>query len=1075
MSRFAAYVSLLVTLCLMVAGAGIQNSWAVDSAGSMTGKVLDQNGSGIAGAKVTIKNLETDSIQKTVTDNSGNYKAENLPLGKYTVVAELGNGKSVALNAVDVAMNAVNATVAATSAAAQITATVIVNAQAPMVEKTTSWLDNTENTKAILELPGRLNLDRLALLQNGVVPNRQNYFGSSYGGIINSLNYDGSVVGAVSPDFGSAFGVNGTRPNSNYFTIDGAYNQDPVRATNRQSMPPEAIQTFEMINGNFPAQVGRYGGSFLDQISRSGNTGIHGTLNYTYAGNFMNALSSDEKRAAIGFEDTGLNGGDAFRLARPNIVDNRADASAGFPIWKDKVFSFTSWDRDWFRATENPATIGIAPAGLANLSAFSTQFAPGTLNTLVSTFPVANTPVPLGQINLQAPVTGDIIPVPLAEFNRGVLGGVPYQRDYWRVMQHFEMKLSEKNSLNLRYLYDDLKDPGIPTAIFGQEVARNFKNHSGELNDVYIVSPTLVNEFRFSVGRLADRLDSDQGLGINIAGFNTIGNPNFPQRRKDTSYQASDYVAWSRPHHTLKIGADAIHYRMRADFPFNENGTLTFGSMEDFLLNQNAVFSQFSGNDFIRSNATEIGAFAQDDWKVSKTFSLNLGLRYEYMQIPEGLYSGILPSKKNFGPRFGFAWAPDAGGFLFEKTTIRGGYSLMYNEEVPWQLLPLAARNFPRGINTVIGPVTGLTALPGTTTAADFIASGGNPDLLPATVIGASSDGRFKTPYYQTYTLGLEREFGRDFVFRAYYVGTKGTHLYRQFEANPGITPAAFATNPGFFTAFGLQPVLDTTGDIAAYRLNPAFGSTMAIDPIGNSIYNSGQFSVIKRFGYGVQLGANYTYSSSIDYGSNFLIPASNPFDLGADRARSDLDQPHRFSGNYLFVIPTIWRDRPFMSRLISGWELSGITTVASGLPYTPINSQNALGLLPGMNPDVFTQFASVNPFGIPGTPTSIGVVNPFFVSNPENSGIFSNLGRNRLRTNRFINTDMAFVKNTRAFTEDQSLQLRFEVFNVFNHKSFTNVPLATVNGFTDVSRFLNLGETNALGRSMDFTARFFF
>ena len=163
------------------------------------------------------------------------------------------------------------------------------------------------------------------------------------------------------------------------------------------------------------------------------------------------------------------------------------------------------------------------------------------------------------------------------------------------------------------------------------------------------------------------------------------------------------------------------------------------------------------------------------------------------------------------------------------------------------------------------------------------------------------------------------------------------------------------------------------------------------------------------------------------------------------------------------------------MSRLISGWELSGITTWASGLPYTPYTSENPLGLLPSMNPNVFTQFALFNPAGVPGTATSLGVDNPMFVAGTPNSGIASNMGRNRLRTGRFINTDMAFVKNTRTFSEDQSVQLRFEVFNVFNHKSFTGVPLATVNGFTDVSRFLNLGQTDALGRSMMFTARYFF
>ena len=1055
MNRFAAYVFLPFALCIAVAGAGIQNAWAASPAGSMSGIVLE-NGSGVAGAKVTIKNLETDSIQKTVTNGQGQYQAENLPLGRYMVVAELNNGKTVALNSIDIATAA---SVSAVSAAAQITATVIVNAQAPLVEKTMSQLDRTENTKAILELPGRLNLNRLALLQTGVVPNGGPYFGSSYSGIVNSLNYSGSVNGALDPMFGSAFAVNGTRPNSNYFTIDGSYNQDPVRATNLQSMPPEAIQTFEMINGNFPAQVGRYGGSFVDQISRSGNTGVHGTLMYTYAGNFMNALSSSEKRTALGFEQAGFSDGDAFHAAQPRIIDNRAAASVGFPIWKDKVFSFTSWDQDWFRSSMNPATIGITGQGISNLNAFANQFAPGTINFLDNTF-LANTQVPLGQINLTAPQTGQTIAVPLAQLNAF---GVPYKRDYWRVMQHFDLKLSEKNSLNLRYLYDDLKDPGIPTALLGQEIGRTFKNHSGQVNDVYIISPTLVNEARFSVERLRDHFGSDLGQGLNIGGFNTIGNPDFPQDRKDTSYQAADYISWSRPHHTFKFGGDAVHYRMQANFPFNENGTLTFPSLTDFLQSTNSVFTRYSGNDFIKTHATEIGVFAQDDWKVSRSFSLNLGLRYEYMQVPAGLYSGILPSQKNFGPRFGFAWSPDAGGRLFEKTTIRGGYSIMYNQEIAWQLLPLMARNPGRGTTTLIGP-GGLN---------EFTATGNNPDFLPITSVGMSDEGRLKTPYYQTYTLGFEREFGRDFVFRAYYVGTKGTHLYHQFEANPGVTVTGF--NDPFFEAAGLRPVLDTNGDTISYRANPAFGSTMALDPIGNSIYNSGQFSLIKRFSYGVQLGLNYTYSSSIDEGSNFLIPASNPFNLAADRGRSDFDQPHRFVGNYTFVVPTIWRNRPFMSRLISGWELSGITTWASGLPYTVYNSENVLGLLPGMNPNVFTQYAFFNPSGIPGTATSITSANPMFQVSNTDLGTFSNQGRNTLRTGRFINTDMAFVKNTRTFTEDQSVQLRFEVFNVFNHKSFTRVPYSTVNSFTDTQRFLDLGQTDALGRSMMFTARYFF
>jgi hypothetical protein len=517
MKRFAAYVFLFFGLRLILTGAGIQDAWSAAPTGALNGKVLHQNGSAAAGAKVTIKNLETASIQQTVTDTNGFYKAENLPIGRYQVVAELAQGRSVALNMVDVTANVPNATVAATSAAAQITATVIVNAQAPLVEKYSSEVDRTENTKAILELPGRLNLNSLALLQPGVTLNGENVFGSSYYGTIESLNYDGVPGTVLTRNWGSAFSVNGTRPNSNYFTIDGAYNEDPVRATNRQSMAPENIQTFEMVTANFPAELGRYAGSNVDQIARAGNTGMHGTLMYTWAGNSLNALSTNEKR----------------------------------------------------------------------------------------------------------------------EFDALTASG-----------------LSESDSI------------------------------------------------------------------------------------------------WT---------------------------------------------------------------------------------------------------------------------------------------------------------------------------------------------------------------------------------------------------------------------------------------------------------------------------------------PVSNPFNLRGDRGRSNWDQPHRLVANYTFVIPTIWRDRAFMSRLISGWELSGITTWASGFPYSMYNAQNALGLLPGMNPIPFTQIASVNPGGLPGTPSSLLEPNPVFVADHTNSGIVSNLGRNSLRTGKIFNTDMAFVKNTRTFSEDQYVQLRFEAFNVFNRKNFTAIPSNVVNAYTNEGLFLNPGETNALGRSFMFTARYFF
>ena len=218
MRRFAAHVFLLSDYVFSLPEQGCKRVGCSNRIPE--GDVLRPDGSAVPGARITVKNLETDSIQETVTDDSGKYRIADLPLGRYSVVAEVASGKSVALDMVDMAGMAATATAA--TAAAQISATVVVNAQAPLVEKTHSEIDRTVNTKTVLELPGRQNLYGLALLHPGVVPSHRPFYGSSEAGIINSLNYDRRSPGSLFTDFGSPFAVNGTRPNSNYFTIDGA-------------------------------------------------------------------------------------------------------------------------------------------------------------------------------------------------------------------------------------------------------------------------------------------------------------------------------------------------------------------------------------------------------------------------------------------------------------------------------------------------------------------------------------------------------------------------------------------------------------------------------------------------------------------------------------------------------------------------------------------------------------------------------------------------------------------------------------------------------------------------------------
>ncbi len=1078
-NRSTAFAVLLTAFIFAGAAVGaIPDARAGRPTGSINGKVLDSAGSIVPRAKVTIKNLEDGSIQQTITDESGVYGIENLPMGRYCVTAEFADGNTVALSEVRLDNKDNGSTTAASSTGAQIQATVTIQAtQAPLVSTDKSQLNRTMNTFGILELPGRHTLDGLALLYPGIVPNQlavPNFVGS---GQPNSF----SAVGA--PPFGEPimvpgadFSVNGTRPNWNYFTLDGGFNMDAVTARPLQSLPPEAMQTFEMTTSNLPAEMGRLGGSFADQVARTGSNGFHGTLLYTWDGNTFNSFSSGQRRTFDSLINSGFTADQAGRLAQPIISDQKTVVSGGFPIWKNRVFSFSSWDRDWFKSNGVPTpTLALSPAAISSLQCGANCPAPGSLNFLLNNFPTANLPTNRGQVDFTN--GGQTFALPLNEFTPALVAGTSnYHRDYWRFLQRLDFKISDRNSLNLRYLVDDLANPGQPTAIPNQVIGEQYRNHSGELNDVYIFSPKVVNEFRFNITRLRSSFAENLGLGVNIFGFSSVGNPNFPQNRKETSYQWADNITLSAPHNTFVVGIDALRYDLSDRFGFNTRGTLTFASLADLLTDQNAVFTQFTGNQRIKNRNMEYGAYVKDDMKLSKSLAINVGLRYDYSQIPAGFNTGVLPSQHNFGPRFGFAWSPGHGGpmGLFDKTAIRGGYSLIYNQEVYDQVLPLVSHNFPNGVFTVIGPVSGqgfFNNIPTGLTTDEFLAAGGNPNLLPSTIVSAGSDRRFITPYIQNYDLGIERELPGEMVFRAYFVGSRGVHLLRQTETNPGFTPAAVTANPVFFAPLGLQPVTDVNGNIVAFRPDAAFGSITAIESSGNSIYNAGQFSVQKRFSYGVQLGIQYTYSSFISDSDNFLTLASNPFNLRADRARSDFDQPHRFVANYVFQVPPI-HNMPLARYLLSGWELSGITTVASGTPYSVFNADNALGILPGQNPNLLFQRALFNPSGIPGSTT-----NPIFAGIPANSGIISTLGRNTLRTGRTINTDLALVKSTKTFSENQSIQFRLEVFNVFNHASFNQIPYNLVSSSTsiDTLRFLNLDQEDVARRAAMLTVRYFF
>jgi len=1039
-------------LALVLLFPAIGNAQTIN--GSISGAVTDQNGSAISGATVKATRVGTGATREAITNNAGIYRIVGLPVGVYAVRVELTGFQPQVNERVDVSV-AIDATASFTLSPASVQEVVVVTETAGLLETTQSQLVKTVNNRTILELPGRNTLNGLALLNPGVLPTNNGRPGSG-------------------------FAVNGNRTRSNNFTMDGANNNDESLSTPRQNLPPEAIGEFQLITNNFAAEFGRNAGSYVNVITRSGNNQYHGIAHYTWQGNGLDSLTTNQQRTYNTQRTGGAPDKQALRTARSVIVDNLYGGTLGGPIKKDHTFFFTSLDFDDVRQTvSNVQRNAISQAGIDKLRSISSQFAPGSLDFLLKTFPVANVPNNRGTITLPFkdpadPTGATPIILPINDFNRTLNGGIPYGTDFWRYLAKVDTKINSKDQLSFRYIIDEFNDPGAPAALVGQEIGQISRNQSFTINDVYAITSNLINESRVTYSRRNINFPENLPTTFTVSGTPAFsfpaGNINFPQFRIDNAYELTDNLSYIRGRHTWKAGVNALRYDLNSFFAPNLRGTILYASLTDFLLDQNATVSQFAGNGLVPARTYETGAFAQDDWRVNQDLTLNLGVRYEYVTTPFGFFSNAKSDLNNFGPAIGAAWNPK--GFRNGRFVLRGGYRISY-DQVFQNVLLNVARNFPRAVNVSNDRLTGTrpyVALPPTPQPQDFK---GDPNMLPLRLY--SPNKRIDQPFSQQFNLGVQYQLAHDYVVKIDYVGTKGSNLIREVEANVGFRAPI---------GNGLRP-------------DPTKGSVLVGDGIANSIYHAGQVTLEKRFGetrYGAfQFNVNYTYSSFISESDDVLggqanrtLPA-DPRNPKLDRARSGFDQPNRFVGSYTYGIPKFEYGsgllKSVFDRAINGWELAGITTFASGTPYSILNASNALGILTGqIAPITDSQRVTLNLNGVfPSfsafNPTTGQFTNPNarFLAFPINSGVVGSLGANTQRTGGINNTNLAVIKNVKTYRENQSLQIRWEVTNVFNHRNFTVIPLNTVSSSTAPDQFLNLGQQNVTGRSMLFTARYIF
>ncbi|HTX37966.1 MAG TPA: carboxypeptidase regulatory-like domain-containing protein [Bryobacteraceae bacterium] len=1036
---------------------------AQDPVGVLEGEIRDASGGTVAAAVVTATNHETGLSIKQLAAREGWFHF-SLPAGEYDLRASAA-GFAV-FSASDVRID-IGRTVHVPIQLQVASGHTEVNVSGGAVTVDTSQtLGNVVSEREATDLPlnGR-DLTQLGLLQPGVAPMTAGL--AEAGGIARS---------------GQAYAVNGQRPESNDYLLDGSSNVDSVNGGYALRTPVDAVSEFRILSLNAPAEYGNTSGATTSVVTKSGSNDFHGDIYEFLRNNAMDARNF-------------------FASQTEPLHRNQYGATLGGPVRKDQDFFFVYYEGQ--RDSEGSTQAAIVPTAAERSGDFSglTDPSTGLPTPLINEF--TGQPFPGNQIpaSLQSPiaqVASKLYPLPnigTNVFESTQLGSTNYDQGGFRADHYFGAgdRLFARFSTSSLNQFDPLPIAGA--GVPGFPVTDAIVTNSATASWVHLQSPETVQTVRVSF--LRNVFDNGQAvnhtpgsslgfqyqptLGLNdgvpyliVSGYASLGNPiTGPQNTYQNDYQGSYSLALTRGRHNFKLGADLTRQQINATLGIATNGFFVFApfpasdSFASFLLGQSVQFFQ-GGGDFNRGLRKWVGAgYAQDEFRISPRLTLNYGLRYEintpyidirnrmnawapgeqskiYPNAPEGLLfpgdpgvpAGIANvDYKELMPRVGLAWDP----FGDNKTTVRAGYGIFYDgftngtggplqasiSALPWtQAYQLPGPGFD-----IANPYGGAPTPFGT---GNFVA--------PATVLTVQSGMR--PPYSQNWNLSIERTIARDYLLDLRYVGNKGTHLPRFIEANPSIYgPGVNANNN--------NEIREYTTCNAAGVCN--YGSVGLIAGDSSSTYHALEVAFSRQYAHGLSFLASYWYSKSLDYISSLNVAGSaptlvagendlaqNPFDLAAEHGPSLFDARQRFVFSGAWALPRRQAASRAAAFLLNGWQLNAISSLSTGTPFTVYDSADVS--LQGSAPEISGFYSSrpdliSNPNGgQPHTANEWVSRAPFLQLNPvTQAGQFGNEGRNVVRGPGIEDVDLSLFKYFQI-RETERVQFRAECFNLLNH-----------------------------------------
>jgi outer membrane receptor protein involved in Fe transport len=1088
---------------VLVAAAFLFSSFRLEAQlteGTIVGTVSDSSGGGVAGAKVSVKNVGTAITLDTTSDTQGYYRVPHLSPGAYEIQVAKDGFKTLVLQGIQVNVGVItraDATLQVGSLSQSVTVTTIT----PLIQLDEARLSDTIDTRQVDNLPlnGR-QVYQLVTLQPGVT--------ATNAPVISNVP---SPTSSVTFDFG--YIANGSTPRGNNFVLDGNSNNNEWLGGTPLIYPSlDAIEEVQVQTLNFNAEYGRNNGTVVNIVTKAGTNNFHGTAFYSFRNTALDARNF--------FDPAGT---------KTPLQQNQFGGSFGGPIIHDKSFFFLDYEGSRLKSGD-PTVFLVETPYFRNTIPAPGSIAAMLLNDFPAppcTSPIAGTPYYCNTVASQVE---------------------PNQADQY--LLRYDHHFSSNDEFYARWVNTIASGDVASQELLGAGI-RGFKApFNGFFADLglgytHTFSPSTLNDVRFAYSRnnsqirfvippdsttasilKQDGLPPDDFADLSFDdGVAPMGGEVFvPRNLVFNTYAVTDSFVHTIGHHSLKFGGDFRKIQENSDYrlysnPFYEFSSIFAFAADDPYLVLATINRNPSSPDFGQFTDTprhfrwqQWALFVQDDWKVTPRLTVNAGLRYEVFGSPSetngiltnitlgpgaGIFAQLASPETtvgrvgsmwhtkydNFAPRLGLAWDPTGNG----KTAIRSGFSIAYNEPYSNLYTNVSRLNPPDAATMYSEPGISI----GTTVnytfpfqpTADFagpvLPNGSvgpiSPSAFPPSITPNGVDPNLRTAYSMQWFLGVQHQFEHDYAVSINYVGTRGVGGYTREDYN----------------RFDGDVCNPTVCNYFATRYVPGWGAITYISNESQSIYHGMNAQLKKDFSHGLLFTANYTFGKVLDnvtegglgdyfntnaYAGNYsgVMDIEHP---QLDRGRAEFDVRHRFVFSGIYDLPGP-KGGGATEKILGGWQLNGIITLQSGRPFDvdcvlgwydgcDFNMDGDFYARPNLPVNMklngFSNQQFVNGlFGSPiltfygnlfesRTSTAIEVFCPnglnsiedFGPSLPTNPtcipvGQNGNMGRNIFTGPAFKDVDFAIFKNTQV-GERLNVQFRAEAFNLFNRVNLYN------------------------------------